>query len=167
TLEDAEATVTINGQARVFAYSTQITLHTGDNPITILVTAPNGAQKSYTLTITKPGPPMRPASVKTETEENATTTAVTVSQALSPNGDGINDVLAVAGIENYPSNSLSVINSKGVQVATITNYNNQTNAFDGHSQSGTAQPAGTYFYLLQYKDGKETVSKSGYFVLKY
>ncbi|MEO6497389.1 MAG: cadherin-like beta sandwich domain-containing protein, partial [Mucilaginibacter sp.] len=33
TLEDAEATVTINGQARVFAYSTQITLHTGDNPI--------------------------------------------------------------------------------------------------------------------------------------
>jgi hypothetical protein len=39
--------------------------------------------------------------------------------------------------------------------------------FDGHASNGKLQQAGTYFYSLDYKDGKDIIHKTGFIVLKY
>ena len=92
-----------------------------------------------------------------------------VKQAVSPNGDGIDDILMIDNIQNYPDNKLIIVNKGGSKVFETTKYDNANRAFDGHSNiSGKMQAAGTYFYMLQYKDKNgSTKTKTGYLVLKY
>jgi len=49
----------------------------------------------------------------------------------------------------------------------VKGYDNATKVFDGHSNDGKLQQAGTYFYSLEYKVGNETKRKTGYIILKY
>jgi len=91
-----------------------------------------------------------------------------VRNALSPNGDGINDVLVVDGLEAYPDNSLTLMTISGVKVYEIKGYDNANRRFDGHSNiNGSMQKPGTYYYLLEYKDKGETKRKTGYVIIKY
>ncbi|OOQ61676.1 T9SS type B sorting domain-containing protein [Mucilaginibacter pedocola] len=92
---------------------------------------------------------------------------VNVHQALSPNGDGINDVFTIDGIGAYPENTVKVLNSNGEAIYSVKGYNNYSKAFDGHASNGTLQKAGTYFYMLEYKKGAELIRKTGYLVLKF
>ena len=93
---------------------------------------------------------------------------VLVHQAVSPNGDGINDFLLIEGIQNYYGNRVTIVNRNGVKVFDITGYNNTTKIFDGHSNiTGALQQAGTYFYLIEYIANGEGRRKTGYLVLKY
>jgi gliding motility-associated-like protein len=95
-------------------------------------------------------------------------TGIAVHQALSPNGDGSNDVLIIDGITNYPDNTLQIMSSNGQLVYRIKGYDNAGKAFNGRSNiTRKLQPAGSYFYSLQYKDGNETKHKTGFIVLKY
>jgi gliding motility-associated-like protein len=94
--------------------------------------------------------------------------APAVKQGVSPNGDGINDVLVIDNIEKYPDNKLTIINSAGSTVYQASGYNNTTTAFDGHSNKTNAmQKPGTYFYRLEYKDKNATKYKTGYILLKF
>ena len=43
-------------------------------------------------------------------------TALNISQAITPNGDGINDVWFIENIERYPKTSIRVYNRWGTQV---------------------------------------------------
>jgi len=52
-------------------------------------------------------------------------------------------------------------------VFSAQNYDNVNHVFDGHSSKGVMQAPGTYFYVLQYKDGNATKTKTGFIVLKY
>lgn len=98
----------------------------------------------------------------------ATDDAIVIHQALSPNGDGINDVFRIDGIAAYPDNRVTIINSNGVSVFETKGYDNASKAFDGHSnKTGAMQQAGTYFYTLDYKTGEEIKHKTGFIVLKY
>jgi gliding motility-associated-like protein len=91
-----------------------------------------------------------------------------VHSAVSPNGDGVNDVLTIDNIVNYPDNKLAIMNANGVKVFASSGYDNINKAFDGHSNiTGVRLPDGTYFYLLQYKANGALKSKTGYLVLKY
>jgi gliding motility-associated-like protein len=91
-----------------------------------------------------------------------------VHSALSPNGDGVNDVLTIDNIANYPDNKIMVMNTGGTKVFESAGYNNTTKTFDGHSSiTGAMVPQGTYFYVLQYKAKGITKTKTGYIVLKY
>jgi gliding motility-associated-like protein len=91
-----------------------------------------------------------------------------VHKALSPNGDGINDVLTIDNIAKYPQNKLMVMNERGAKVYEASGYDNVNHAFDGHSSiNGQLQKAGTYFYMLQYTDNGIAKSTTGYIVLKY
>ena len=92
----------------------------------------------------------------------------TVSQAVSPNGDGINDVLHIDNIESYPDNKVTLMNRNGAPIFEITGYDNQNKVFDGHSNiTKEMQRPGTYFYLLEYKANGELRRKISYFVIKY
>lgn len=91
-----------------------------------------------------------------------------VSRALTPNGDGRNDVLTIANIEKYPDNKVMLIGPGGAKVFETTGYDNITKAFNGHSSTNnTLQKPGTYYYIVEYNDKGTVKSTSGYFVLKY
>jgi gliding motility-associated-like protein len=92
-----------------------------------------------------------------------------VRQAVSPNGDGINDVLTIENIENYPDNKVMLMNRNGVTVFEMAGYDNVNKVFDGHSNITKAmQQPGTYFYMIEYKaKGGEVKRKTGYFIIKY
>jgi gliding motility-associated-like protein len=94
--------------------------------------------------------------------------APVVKQGVSPNGDGIDDVLVINNIEKYPDNKITIMNSAGSTVYQASGYNNNSVAFDGHSNKTNAmQKPGTYFYRLEYKDGTQTKYTTGFILLKY
>jgi gliding motility-associated-like protein len=91
-----------------------------------------------------------------------------VRQAVSPNGDGINDILHIDNIESYPDNKVTLMNRNGTTIFQITGYDNQNRVFDGHSNiTKEMQRPGTYFYLLEYKVKGELKQKASFFVIKY
>jgi len=97
------------------------------------------------------------------------TNAPNVIKAMSPNGDGKNDVLFIENIQNFPNNKLTLINQSGAKIFEATGYDNVNKVFDGHSNlTGAFQKPGTYYYMLQYHDNNGVAKlKSGYFVIKY
>ena len=110
-----------------------------------------------------------PATVtQTITIINPNGDVVAVYPVVTPNGDGINDVLKIAGIENYPNNRLILINRNGVKIFDMAGYDNNTRVFDGHSTvTGILQQQGTYFYLLEYANGDQVIKQTGFIILKY
>jgi len=105
-------------------------------------------------------------------EPNIPDEEIEVFNVITPNGDGIHDVLTIGGLENYPVNTIRIYNRWGVLVYTTNAYNTQGNFFDGTSEGRvTVQvdnklPVGTYFYILDYEDATgNTKSRSGYLYL--
>jgi gliding motility-associated-like protein len=92
---------------------------------------------------------------------------IKVHQALSPNGDGISDVLIIDGITQYPDNKISIMNASGKPVTQISGYDNGSRIFDGRDATGTLQRPGTYYYVLEYVDGGERKRLTGYIIIKY
>ncbi len=94
---------------------------------------------------------------------------IEVFNVLTPNGDGIHDVLTITGLEDFPNNTIKIYNRWGVQVYITRAYNTQGNVFDGTSEgritvdADNKLPVGTYFYLLDYEDNSGNMkSLSGY-----
>lgn len=83
---------------------------------------------------------------------------IDVYNNLTPNGDGVNDVLIIVGIEMFPNNIVRVFNRRGIEVSVIKGYDNNVKVFKGFSNSslnltGSAPlPYGTYFYVCTYFD---------------
>ena len=80
-----------------------------------------------------------------------------IPAGFSPNGDAINDVFFIRGIENYTSNKFVVFNRWGNKVYETSNYQN---TWDGKSTlglkvGGDELPTGTYFYILNLGDGTD------------
>lgn len=63
---------------------------------------------------------------------------------ITPNGDGINDVLEIINADKYPNNSLQVFNRWGKKVFEQVNYQNNWN--------GEGLIDGTYYYIFRYLD---------------
>ncbi|QLG47184.1 gliding motility-associated C-terminal domain-containing protein [Costertonia aggregata] len=93
-----------------------------------------------------------------ESDLVASEETIEVFNVITPNGDGIHDVLTIGGLENYPDNTLKIYNRWGVLVYVTKAYNTQGNVFDGTSNGRVTVakdnklPVGTYFYILDYKD---------------
>lgn len=113
------------------------------------------------------------AEVKSHTGEE-----ISIPLVITPNGDGINDVLLIKGIENFPDNHLVIVNRNGTKIYEVKGYDNTQTIFQGKARLGGTfagktygsqdyLPQGTYFYSLNYSDGKTKRIKTGYFVLKY
>ncbi|MCG2461906.1 gliding motility-associated C-terminal domain-containing protein [Flavobacteriaceae bacterium F89] len=93
---------------------------------------------------------------------------VEVFNVITPNGDGIHDVLTITGLDKFPSNRIRIYNRWGVLVFTTKAYDNRGNYFDGTSQGRVTVdkdhklPTGTYFYLLEYGNDDGSKKISGY-----
>jgi len=90
-------------------------------------------------------------------EPNIPDTEIEVFNVITPNGDGVHDVLSIVGLENYPNNTIKIYNRWGVLVYSTNAYNTEGNVFDGTSkgrvtvQADNKLPVGTYFYILDYE----------------
>lgn len=93
---------------------------------------------------------------------------VEVFNAISPNGDGINDTFHIKGLAQYPDNTVEIYNRWGVKVYDAKSYNETDNMFRGYSDGrttikrGDKLPTGTYFYILRYNKDGSGIEKSGY-----
>ena len=102
------------------------------------------------------------------------TCVVEVFNAVSPNGDGINDEFHIQGLECYPNNTVEIYNRWGVKVFETSGYGSKGNVFKGYSDGrttisrGESLPDGTYFYILKYFDdtAHKMHDKSGYLYIK-
>ena len=66
-----------------------------------------------------------------------------ISNAFSPNGDGINDLWVIKNLDLYPDNTLTVVNRWGNEVLSVNSYQN--------NWDGSQLLEGTYFYVLKCK----------------
>lgn len=94
---------------------------------------------------------------------------IEVFNVITPNGDGIHDVLRIGNIENYPNNTVKIYNRWGVLVFKTRAYNSSGNVFDGTSDGrvtvdqDSKLPVGTYFYIIDYEDETGSMQQlSGY-----
>ncbi|MEY8849848.1 choice-of-anchor L domain-containing protein, partial [Psychroserpens sp. XS_ASV72] len=71
-----------------------------------------------------------------------------IPQGISPNGDGSNDTF---DLSSYDVSKLEIFNRNGVLVYSKENY---TNEWHGQTQDGAELPVGTYFYTMEYQNGK-------------
>ncbi len=77
---------------------------------------------------------------------------IIIYNTFTPNGDGSNDVWHIANIQKYPDSKLEVYSRNGRIVYKTTGY---LNTWTGKS-SGEELPEGTYFYILDLGNGKNT-----------
>lgn len=75
----------------------------------------------------------------------------TLQNVITPNGDGINDVLDLSGFIGADACEFVVLNRWGKEVYNATVYQND---WKGTDNGGNALPDGTYYYLV--KCGDET-----------
>ena len=90
-----------------------------------------------------------------------------VPTLFTPNGDGVNDVLYIPGIESYPSNELTVADRNDQVVYKKSGYTNDWGGINelGFSGQGSKLPADTYYYTLKLEDGR--LVQTGFFLIKY
>ncbi len=105
-------------------------------------------------------------------EANEEIIPLKVINVITPNGDGVHDVLEIRGLENYPKNTLKVYNRWGILVYSVNGYGQNGNFFDGTSQGRVTLkvedklPVGTYFYVLDYAtESGPTQNMAGYIYL--
>lgn len=79
---------------------------------------------------------------------------LSVPNAFSPNGDGINDEWNVKYLNTYPNATVIILNRYGEKVYS---GGSQAKGWDGR-YSGTDAPAGTYYYLIDPRNGRRVTS---------
>ncbi len=91
---------------------------------------------------------------------------VEVFNGLTPDGDGLNDFMIIKYVdvvENAAQNKVTIYNRWGDVVFDIDNYDNLSRVFAGETNSGKELPTGTYFYKIDFSNGK---SITGFISLK-
>ncbi len=71
-----------------------------------------------------------------------------IPNAITPNGDGVNDVWNIRYLELFPNNEIIVMNRWGDIVYSLNPY---TIPWDGR-YNGNPVPDGTYYYIIKLKD---------------
>ena len=83
---------------------------------------------------------------------------IVVPEGISPDGDGLNDVWYIRGIENYPKNQVTLYNRWGNLIYRRNPYKND---WDGKSDNALTVngndrvPAGTYYWVIDLGTGKK------------
>lgn len=73
-----------------------------------------------------------------------------IPEGFSPNEDGINDMFAIRGIQNYPNNTIVIFNRWGNKLFEASPYQNNWSgkATTGLRVGGDELSEGVYFYVL-------------------
>ncbi len=82
---------------------------------------------------------------------------IKISEFVSPNGDGINDIFEIQNIENHPNNELLIYTRSGVVIFSTRNYRNN---WSGTTDNGLV-PEGSYYFTLDL-EGDGTLDRQGW-----
>ncbi|WP_165689786.1 cadherin-like beta sandwich domain-containing protein [[Flexibacter] sp. ATCC 35103] len=115
-----------------------IDLNVGENVITVIVTAEDGTQETYTIIVNR---------------ADAVPQTIIPTNIITPNGDGKNDFWIISGIDSYPNNSVKVFDRAARIVYSKNNYNND---WDG-SYNGAPLTQDTYYYLIDLGNGQSKI----------
>jgi gliding motility-associated-like protein len=87
-----------------------------------------------------------------------------IPDAFSPNGDGINDVFFIRGLNLYSKSSIEIYNRWGEKIYSANPYLNNWNGAcsSGLRIGSSVLPVGTYFYLLNLGDNSPIIKGSIY-----
>jgi gliding motility-associated-like protein len=95
-----------------------------------------------------------------------------IFNAVTPNGNGENDVFVIRNIQNYPNNTVTIFNRWGVIVFETEGYGQNGKFFKGVSEGritinkNEELPIGNYFYILRYVNNSGvSKERSGYLYL--
>jgi gliding motility-associated-like protein len=80
--------------------------------------------------------------------------APAIPNVFTPNKDGVNDTWQIQYLESYPGATIDVFNRYGQKVFNSVGYNTP---WDG-SFKGNPLPAGTYYYIINPKNGRKQLS---------
>jgi gliding motility-associated-like protein len=83
-----------------------------------------------------------------------------ITNAFSPDGDGINDTWTIDDIASSPNNTVTIFNRWGDLLRTFENYDNVSVAWDGKNGNGAELTDGTYYFIIEYRDLQ--TSRSGW-----
>jgi gliding motility-associated-like protein len=89
-----------------------------------------------------------------------------IPNGITPDGDGVNDVFEILGLENFGKSSLQIFNRWGSSVFKSSHYQHD---WDGTCKekgviNGETLPVGTYYYILELDNG--TIVKTGFIELR-
>jgi gliding motility-associated-like protein len=79
-----------------------------------------------------------------------------VINTFTPNGDGFNDTWTIKYLESYTGNTVDIYNRYGEKVYSSVGYGIP---WDG-TYKGANLPSGTYYYIINPKNGRKVVSGS-------
>jgi gliding motility-associated-like protein len=106
---------------------------------TLLVTDDNNCETSGSVTVTVSG-----------------RSKISVPNAFSPNGDGINDTWVITNLSVYPGATVDVFNRYG---QPVFHSENSSKAWDG-TYNGKPLPVGTYYYIIDLKNNEKKTAGS-------
>ncbi len=86
------------------------------------------------------------------------TIEINASEAITPNGDGINDTWIIYNIENHPNHVIRVYNRWGNEIFFAKNY---LNNWDGTYKTQNVPSAASYYYQIDL-DGNGSIEHEGW-----
>ena len=110
------------------------------------------ATTTYTVTGTNQYGRTNTQSITITVKENLQVVTVksSATNIISPNGDGVNDYFIVKNIDAYPNNTVTILDRTGKILHKVKGYKNDWNG----SINGVMLEEGTYYYLIEFGDGK-------------
>ncbi|MBS1932669.1 MAG: gliding motility-associated C-terminal domain-containing protein [Bacteroidetes bacterium] len=127
-----------------------------DNPASLQPTVTPQSDITYTLKVTS----TVGCGVSTDNVFIRVFEKITIPNAFSPNGDGINDVWNIKNLITYPEAEIEVFNRYGQPVFHSSGYNKP---WDG-TLNGKSVPSGTYYYIIDLKNDFPKLSGSVFVV---
>lgn len=88
------------------------------------------------------------------------TATLVIPEGFSPNSDNLNDNFVISNLDRYPDNEIVIFNRWGGEVFRETGYKNNWN---GLGKGDKPLPDGTYYYIVDLKDGTEP--RNGYVII--
>lgn len=79
-----------------------------------------------------------------------------ISSSFSPNGDGVNDLWSITGLDKYPRAQVKIFNRLGTKVFE---YTGSALKFDGKYR-GSKLPPGVYYYMISLSENCRQLSGS-------
>lgn len=83
---------------------------------------------------------------------------IEVYNLVTTHQNGKNDYLNIRNIALFPNNTIQIFDRWGNSVYTKTGYDNVSDTFKGVSDKGKSLPDGTYFYMIDKKNGSDPVT---------
>lgn len=127
-----------------------------DNPSIINPSANPSVTTTYSLLVTSAAGCQSTASITINLQGD-----VSVPNAFTPNGDGVNDLWNINGLSNYSNCLVSVYNRYGQLAFNSRGY---PKPWDG-TINGKPAPTGTYYYIINLNNGSKPLS--GYVTVIY